>query len=352
MTASDISDVTSEAGVVASVIAHPEYTFYSEQLLPNHFTDNDNAYIYYAVRELAKKNVATIDSYSISNMLGSNAATKAFSETVRLTPEQISELIDLGRQQGRHSVDEYKILVDNVVRAAFRRKLYDRLEECQRLCIAPGTVDLEQAVQRKLDDTMMEFNAASEAPEYKDVVDKVWGEIKARQGNDLIGIPFKFDRLNQYATIERGELFLFGAGAKEGKSMMLLNCAVDLLRRGLAVLYLDSELNTRMFTCRLIAHLAGIEFSRIKSGRYSDEEAARIDQSIAWLKTRKFTHLYMPIFDEHTIYTVTKKVKHTQGLDVLIVDYLKDGSSKDALTIGPVYSNVYEKITYRIAGNP
>ena len=127
MTASDISDVTSEAGVVASVIAHPEYTFYSEQLLPNHFTDNDNAYIYYAVRELAKKNVSTIDAYSISNMLGSNAATKAFSETVRLTPEQISELIDLGRQQGRHSVDEYKILVDNVVRAAFRRKLYERL---------------------------------------------------------------------------------------------------------------------------------------------------------------------------------------------------------------------------------
>lgn len=197
---------------------------------------------------------------------------------------------------------------------------------------------------------MMEFNAASEAPEYKDVVDKVWGEIKARQGNDLIGIPFKFDRLNQYATIERGELFLFGAGAKEGKSMMLLNCAVDLLRRGLAVLYLDSELNTRMFTCRLIAHLAGIEFSRVKSGRYSDEEAARIDQSIAWLKTRKFTHLYMPIFDEHTIYTVTKKVKHTQGLDVLIVDYLKDASSKDAYDTYQELGRLTDLIKNKIAG--
>ena len=45
--------------------------------------------------------------------------------------------------------------------------------------------------------------------------------------------------------------------------MMLLNCAVDLLRQGKSVLYIDSELNSRMFTCRLLAHLTRIECSEI-----------------------------------------------------------------------------------------
>ena len=39
MTVDDIKNIESEAGVIASVILKPELTFYSEQLLPNHFTD-------------------------------------------------------------------------------------------------------------------------------------------------------------------------------------------------------------------------------------------------------------------------------------------------------------------------
>ena len=58
--------------------------------------------------------------------------------------------------------------------------------------------------------------------------------------------------------------------------MMLLNCAVDLLKQDYAVLYLDSELNTRLFTSRILAHLSGIEYKRLTSGNYSDEEEKRI----------------------------------------------------------------------------
>lgn len=57
--------------------------------------------------------------------------------------------------------------------------------------------------------------------------------------------------------------------------MMLLNCAVDLLRHDYAVLYLDSELNTRLFTARILAHLSGIEYKRLTAGSYSKEEEKR-----------------------------------------------------------------------------
>lgn len=328
MNVCDIKNIESEAGIIASIVMKPELTFYSEQLKPNHFSDSQNAYIYYAVCELAKRGIEKVDAYNITNILNMKEATKKQTEVI--TIQALNDLIEIAKVIARESVEEYKLLVANVLDAAFRRDTYNKLVECERLCFNSSEADIEQKIYSALDDVMMEFSTTTEVPQYKDVVDSLWGEIEARQDSGMAGIPFKFDTLNAYATIERGELFIFAAEAKQGKSMMLLNCAVDLLKRDVAVLYIDSELNSRMFTCRLISHLTGIEFSRLKAGRYTDEEKHRIDKVIAWLKTKKFTHLYMPMFDAQSIYTAVKKVKHTQGLDVLIVDYFKGKGEGDA----------------------
>lgn len=320
--------VESEAGIIATLIHHPEFSFYSEQLLPNHFTNRENRYIYQAICELAKNDVKVIDPYNIVQQLSANEATRRFAE--ELSIEQLFTVMENSDSITRGSIAEYKLLVDNVMDAAFRRDTYQQLKECQRLCLQPSEENIEHKIYQMLDSVMMEFSTTNDVPAYRDVIDKCWEEIKGRQGVGYSGIPFKFSALNDYATIERGELFIFGAEQKQGKSMMLLNCAVDLLRRDCAVLYLDSELNTRLFTARILAHLSGIEYRRLTSGNYSDEEAARITEQIAWMKTRKFTHIYIPTFDIQTIYTTVNKVRHTQGLDVLIVDYFKGSGNGDA----------------------
>ena len=324
----DIKNIESEAGIIASVVLKPELTFYSEQLRPNHFSDTQNAYIYYAVCELAKRGIEKVDAYNITNILNAKEATKKQTETI--TVQALNDLIDVARVIARESVEEYKMLVHNVLDAAFRRDTYNKLVECERLCFNSTEQDIEHKIYSTLDDVMLQFSTATEVPAFKDVVDSLWSEIESRQDVGVAGIPFKFNTLNAYATIERGELFIFAAEAKQGKSMMLLNCAVDLLKKNVAVLYVDSELNSRMFTCRLLSHLTGIEFNRLKAGRYDEKEREKIQKAIAWLKTRKFTHLYMPMFDSQSIYTAVKKVMHTQGLDVLIVDYFKSKGDGDA----------------------
>jgi len=345
----DIKNIESEAGIIASIVMKPEFTFYSEQLKPNHFSDTQNAYIYYAVCELAKRGIEKVDSYNITNILNMKEATKKQTETI--TIQALNDLIDVAKVIARESVEEYKLLVANVLDAAFRRDTYNKLVECERLCFNSSESDIEQKIYSALDDVMMEFSTTTEVPQYKDVVDSLWGEIEARQDSGMAGIPFKFDTLNTYATIERGELFIFAAEAKQGKSMMLLNCAVDLLKRDVAVLYIDSELNSRMFTCRLIAHLTGIEFNRLKAGRYTQEEKVRIEQAIGWLKTKKFTHLYMPMFDAQSIYTAVKKVKHTQGLDVLIVDYFKGKGEGDAFDSYQELGRFVDMVKNQICGD-
>lgn len=316
----DIKNIESESGIIASVVLNPNLTFFSEQLRPNHFTNEQNAYIYYAVSELAKAGVDKVDSYNIFNMLNARAATRKFAES--MTIQAIDDFIDVAPMIARDSPEDYKILVDNVLEAAFRRNTYNKLVECERLCFNSTEQDIEHKIYQALDDVMMEFSTTNEVPQYKEVVEDLWDQIKQRQSpDDHASYPFKFPTLNEYVQMERGELVIFGAEAKQGKSMMLLGIAADLLRQGARVLYLDSELNSRLFTCRLVSHLTGIEFSRVRSGRYTPEEEAEINETIEYLKTRSFTHLYMPIFDEQSIYTTIKKVYHTQGLDVLIIKF-------------------------------
>ena len=326
--AEDITAISGEAGVLASLVYHPEFSFYSEALLPNHFYNKENRYIYTAICCLALRGVEHIDSYSILEALKSKESTAPFAE--ELTIEQLNDFFDNSEALARHTLEGYKLCVDNVMDAAFRRDTFQSLKRCEAMCFNESIKNVEQEIYRTMDDVMMEFSATTEVPAYSEVIDDCWDEIKGRQSAGYAGIPFKFPALNDYATIERGELFIFGAEQKQGKSMMLLNCAVDLLKQDYAVLYLDSELNTRLFTARILAHLSGVEYKRLTSGAYTKEEEKKILDAKEWMKTRKFTHIYIPTFDQQSIYTSVKKVYHTQGLDVLIVDYFKGKGEGDA----------------------
>ena len=316
----DINSIESESGVICTLIHNPEFSYYSENLLPNHFTDKVNRLVYTAICDLTYRGITTIDPYNIIEDLNSSEATRRYAE--ELTVDRLQELVEMSEILARGSVEEYKLLVKNVLDAAFRRDMYQRLIECQRLCTNRSTEDIQEKVYGIIDDVMTEYSTTEDIPQYKDVVDECWAEVVERQSDGYSGIPFKFSNLNEYATLEQGELFLFGAEPKQGKSMILLNCAVDLLRKDKAVLYLDSELSTRLFTARLISHLTGIKYRNLTCGQYSEEEALRITHAIEWIKKKKFTHIYIPLFDKQSIYTAIKKVNHTQGIDVLIVDLI------------------------------
>ena len=354
MTAGDIKNIEAEAGVIASVILKPELVFYSEHLRPNHFTNPQNAYVYYAVCELAKLGAESVDAYNITNYLSSKKGTQQVGEDVNgiVTIQSLQDLMENAKLIARQNPNDYTVIVNAVLDAAFRRNTYIKLVECERLCFNGSDSSIEQQIYSTLDDVMIEFSTTNDIPQYKDVVRKYWDEIEARQNPETLGaIPFKFPTLNEYVMIERGELVVFGAEQKQGKSMLLLNCAVDLMRRGMKVLYLDSELNSRLFTCRMVSHLTGIEFRRVRAGGYTEDERKLILKAISWLESKSFTHLYMPIFNEQNVYTAVKKVSHTQGIDVLIVDYFKSDGNGDAYAVYSSLGSLVDCIKNKICGD-
>lgn len=349
--ASDIRDPSAEAGVVATAILKPDFTFYSDHLEPNHFTDKQNAYIYYAICELAKRGVSQIDAYAINNMLNMRKATMPDANTI--TIDALNEFIDLAPEIARSTLDDYMALVDNVLELAFRRNTFKKLQECESLCFNSDVENIEQKIYGVLDEAMTGFSVRSEIPQMKDVADSLWEKIEAKQNETgYSGIPTKFPTLNMYCTVEAGELITVCAPQKVGKSIMLLNLAMDMLRQDKSVLYIDSELNETLFFTRLISHLTGIEFMRVKTGRYTEEEHALILEAKEWLKSKRFTHHYLPVFDEKSLYTITKKVSHTQGgLDVLFVDYIKSsGAEGDAFATYAAMGRITDLIKNTLCG--
>lgn len=332
MRVEDINSLDSESGIIASLIHNPELSFYSEQLLPEHFTRKDNRYVYLAICNLAKRGVNTVDPYNIIEVLNAEESTRQFAS--ELSIDSLQELISISDVLARRTPEEYKILVSNVIDAAFRREMYQKLSDCQRLCADRNAENIQDQIYSTIDEILTSYSTVDDILSYPEIIDKCWEEIQARQGTGFAGIPFKFPTLNEYVTIEKGELVIFAAEAKQGKSMFLLNCAVDLLKQDKSVLYLDSELSDVLFTKRILAHLTGIEYKRLEVGAYDEREAEKIDAALQWLKTRRFTHLYIPMFDLQSIYTAVKKVYHAQdGLDVLVVDYFKssgDGTAFDS----------------------
>lgn len=347
----DIVSPDSEAGIIATLIKHPEFVFYADDYLePEYFADRDNRCVYAAIKHLVHNGIYTIDPYNIITHLDSTSDLEKYAHV--LTPDKLNEFVSMSEILARNTVEEYKFLAATVADDAYRRNMIQSLRECAKLCTKKQVENIGPLIYEAIDNVMTGFSTAkNQIPPYKDVVDGCWEEIKSRQGGGLAGIPFKFDTLNEYATIEPGELFIFAAEAKQGKSMMLLNCAIDLLKRDLAVLYLDSELNTRLFTARVLSHISGIEYKRLTSGNYSPEEEQRIDEARAWLKTRKFTHIYIPMFDQQSIYTAVKKVKHTQGLDVLIVDYFKGSGDGDAFDSYQELGRFVDMVKNQICGD-
>lgn len=318
----DINSIESESGIIASLIHNPSLSFYSEALLPNHFTNKQNRIIYAAICELARRGISKVDPYNILECLNASEATRKLAD--ELTVDALNELVDMSDILARNSVEEYKMLVSNVMDAAFRRDTYRVLKECQSMCLNLSESDIQKKIYDSIDRVMSDYADVDDVTLFGDVVDDLWEEVEAHQDGKEAGIPFKIPVLNEYVTLEKGELVVIGAPPKGAKSMFMLNEAVDILKRGKSVVYIDSELSDRLFLCRMISHLSGVEFRRVRSGRYTPEEAVMIHEARAWIKSQRFVHKYMPTFNKQAIYTLTKKACHKfDGLDVLVVDYFK-----------------------------
>ena len=320
----DLSDIQSESGIIGTLIYHPDYILHTDYLLPSHFYGIENACIYWSIQDLYKSGITNIDAYNISSKIQSQRTIDKYNLP------SVQEFMELYKETARHTIEEYKMLADNVVSLAFKRDLVKTLNQLSANCFNPE-FDLEKLnnnVYSELDALTQKYITSNEIHTLGNDIDDIWGEIVNRRTSDgMYGIPSKYSSFIDYYTYEPGELVVIQAKYKQGKSVFLMNEVVHKLKNGVPTLVVDSEMPTRLYTERLISHLTGIEMKRIKNGNYSDEEAEKIKYWIAWLKEQSFVHIYDPNITNEKLYSVCKMLQRKMGLVFVVFDYLKSNET-------------------------
>lgn len=347
---SAISDTQAEAGVIATLVQHPEFVLHTDYLKAGYFYNVENGCIYWAISELYKNGIETIDAINITNMLNSNKAVKKKIDEYNLADMQ--EFINMSQYAARHSIEEYKLLVNAIVTMAFKRDLNRVAVQIQSHCF-DDNMDLSRLnseVNKKINNLTEQYMTSREIEVFGTKVESLWDEICSRRNESgVYGIPSKFPILNEYFTYEPGELVLLSARMKRGKSAFFLNEAIHKLKNGVPTLYLDTEMQDRLFFERMLANLTGIEVKKIKTGKYSYDEGKQLQKAQDWIKAQNFVHMYIPNSTNEEIYAINKILKYKMGLEFSIFDYIKSNVASSS----EQYNILGEKTDFlknRIAG--
>lgn len=328
---SNLSDIQSESGVIGTLIYHPEFVLHTDYLKPNYFYGTENGCIYWSIQELYNDGITNIDAYNISNKLQSH---KGVSKTIeKYNLPSVQEFVELYKETARHTVEEYKMLANNIVTFAFKRDLVKTFHQLCSSCYSSdcGLDELNNVVYGSLDRLTQKYVTSEGIHTLGNDIDSIWSEIVSRRTTDgMYGIPSKFPSFIDYFTYEPGELVVIQAKYKQGKSVFLMNEVCHKLKNGVPTLVVDSEMPTRLYTERLISHLTGIEMSRIKNGNYSNNESEIIKGQIEWIKQQPFVHVYDPNLTMDKLYSICKMLQNKMGLGFVVYDYLKSNETSSS----------------------
>lgn len=326
-----ISDNQAEAGVIATLVYHPEFILHTDYLKPSYFYNVENGCVYWAIDQLYKNGVETIDALNITNMLNSNKGIKK--KISEYNMENMQEFINMSQYACRHTIEEYKLLVNNVITMSFKRDLNKVAMEIQSYCFNTD-VDLNKLnnlVNTKINKLTEQYITSNEIELFGVKIDDLWKEICDRKTDSgIYGIPSKFVTINEYLTYEQGELILLKARMKRGKSAFMMNEAIHKIKNGVPTLYLDTEMQDRLFYERMLANLTGITVKEIKTGKYTFEQGNELQKVNDWLKKQPFVHMYLPTTTDEEIYAIHKILKYKMDLQFSIFDYIKGNAQSSS----------------------
>lgn len=145
----------------------------------------------------------------------------------------------------------------------------------------------------------------------------------------------QFDKITNGG--QPGDLIFVSARSKTGKSVTLLNWAIQIgIHDQLPVLYIDTEMSSREQEDRLLANISGVPHSEIVSGLYmldtsyglSVEKREKLRVAREKIKNGKLYHIYMPTFSIDKINALVRKFQMQHGIVALFFDYLKFPASQ------------------------
>ena len=149
-------------------------------------------------------------------------------------------------------------------------------------------------------------------------------EILKRTVNDKSGIRTGFNALDDMTNgFRQGELFILGARPSMGKSALALQCALNIARNNVSVMFLSIEMSAPMVTQRLLSLMTGINSKRLQNKVMDEYERRQISSARADLLSTNMFITADNRIDVHKIRAKATRLKREHNLQIIFVDYLQ-----------------------------
>ena len=335
-----MEDIVSESAILAGLYQYGQEAYFevSEVLNNDCFTDEANSAIFQCFDKIFKEGASKIDL----PLLMSAANSLGFS-WIWERKEELQQL---------KGILNTNVELSNIRRLASKIR---KLDIGRKLSKLTRTINLEVSKingEQSYDDIvglvenpMFEFfnkmeNSENTSIKLSNVVDEYIENVE-NHVVDIVGLSTGYPLIDHTmgGGLRNGTVSMFSARKKLGKSQLCLNIALNVAKRGIPVLYADSEMNYKIHLPRVLANIVyksghKITITEIETGKYSRLEKNKFIIQQAKEEFKKYPIEYVSVNGKNfsTISSIIKRwlsstVKGQQCL--VILDYLKLNNSED-----------------------
>tara|TARA_R110002050_G_scaffold24443_2_gene65452 strand:- start:3547 stop:4872 length:1326 start_codon:yes stop_codon:yes gene_type:complete len=281
----------------------------AHKLQPDAFYNIKNKLIYESALELFKSGKVT-DMITLSQALTDKVSLLELSQlsgdycSEDLVPQYVNSLIDY------HTRRELIYLQGET------NKAYSEANDVNELLSDVSNI-LDNIGSSKEDTTKAFSSIFTECMDQHD--------FAASNQGGLNGISSGYRSLNKLNNgWNEGELIVLAGRPAMGKTTLALNFILEAIKRDKKVAMFSMEMTTKELGQKLMSVMTGIETDRIKLGQCTPEELIRLQTECSpIINGDKLMVDDNGSMDIHKMKSIARKLKATNGLDMIVVDYLQ-----------------------------
>ncbi len=311
-------DLEAERSVLGAILIDPPaINSVAEILRPGHFYAPEHQMIFSAMMTLFEKQ-KPVDIVTVKNELKKQGNLKKIGGA-----KYLSELIETVPTSAY--VEHYaQIVKDHYT----RRKLINLSSK-----LVEKAFDEQGDVKKLLDQAETEIFSLSQEHTHREFLplreilaesfERLEGFLKS--GKKYRGVPTGFADLdNKLAGMHPANLLILAARPGLGKTTLALNIALNVaLKEKLPVGFFSLEMSKEELVDRLLVAHADIDAWRLKTGKLSDEDYARLTEAMGELSDAPLFIDDTPGISVVEMRTKARKLKVEKGLELVVVDYLQ-----------------------------
>lgn len=196
--------------------------------------------------------------------------------------------------------------------------------------IGKGIEEVQQGATGLLMDVIEDKNnndtAENQEEEYLDILEK-------RLSGEIVTMRTGIGEVDKVISgFNGGDLITIFAFSGVGKTTLATNIALNIIRQKKRVLIFSLEMPKEQIRDRIIANMTGIQFHKIKYGKFNSEEENRIIKANSILASNKS----LLVLEEDDLMNIISKIQievMKNNIDIVFIDYISliniMGNNKD-----------------------